>query len=216
MRKDYSRYSLDELYSALSAIDREKYPENYRALTDAIEVRKSTPQEDSSEDYALPRIASPWRRLGAVIVDALIWSIPFLVMFSLIGKHFGWALIYFTVSPVLYLAYQVFFHVRFGATPGKMFVGIRIVRDDFQPIGFGNAIKRSFVDIILQSLICFASIRVLILMSPEFPFQGAWFLTAMQNIQAFWVFSEFFVCIFNKRRKAIHDYIASTLVVKVS
>jgi uncharacterized RDD family membrane protein YckC len=42
------------------------------------------------------------------------------------------------------LAYSVYFLVKFGATPGKMAVGIRVIRVDGRPIQPGQAIGRYF------------------------------------------------------------------------
>ena len=37
---DYSKYSLDQLYSTLDSIDKEKYPENYAALVSEIKKKE--------------------------------------------------------------------------------------------------------------------------------------------------------------------------------
>jgi uncharacterized RDD family membrane protein YckC len=52
------------------------------------------------------------------------------------------------------LAYYAFFWVRLGATPGKMAVGIRVVRPDGSPISVGQAIGR-FFGYILSGLILY-------------------------------------------------------------
>jgi len=49
----------------------------------------------------------------------------------------------FTLAPV----YTIGFWVTQGATPGKMALGIRILTDDGDPIGFGHAILRYFAEI---------------------------------------------------------------------
>ena len=43
---------------------------------------------------------------------------------------------------IVSLAYYVGFNGRFGGTPGKWLLGLRIVTSDGQPIGFGLAFKR--------------------------------------------------------------------------
>lgn len=42
------------------------------------------------------------------------------------------------------VAYSVYFLVKFGATPGKMAVGIQVIRADGGPVGIGLAIGRFF------------------------------------------------------------------------
>ncbi len=55
-----------------------------------------------------------------------IWLIPLLIGF---GINF---------------CYYAFFNSRFGATPGKMALGLKIVRPDGSPISLGQAIGRYF------------------------------------------------------------------------
>jgi len=48
------------------------------------------------------------------------------------------------VGMVLGCTYETFFIVKFGATPGKMAVGVKVVRPDGSGIQVGRAIGRYF------------------------------------------------------------------------
>ena len=50
--------------------------------------------------------------------------------------------IYMLSGRVVHLVYDVCFNGRFGATPGKMLIGARIVRADGSPLGYGRAALR--------------------------------------------------------------------------
>lgn len=97
-----------------------------------------------------------WRRVGATVIDSLILTIPFLVIFvALLGLSFdgsgdggegfsigalilttlAWVVLWFIYAP--YLMWKTN-----GATIGKKACGIRVVRTDGAPMTFGFAMIR--------------------------------------------------------------------------
>ena len=46
------------------------------------------------------------------------------------------------------IGYQTFFVGKFGATPGKMACGLKIVRSDGSPISYGRAAGRAFGELL--------------------------------------------------------------------
>jgi uncharacterized RDD family membrane protein YckC len=100
-------------------------------------------------------LASPWSRIGARLLDGLllaivlvpigVWGLDLDVAesagsFSVRTPSAG-ALI---LIAVLGAAYEIIFTALKSATPGKMAVGIEIVRqsDGHAPLGFGTAAQR--------------------------------------------------------------------------
>lgn len=89
------------------------------------------------KEYAL-EYAGFWIRLGAGVIDLLI-----LVAFTLV-------LAYFFPSPTIWLTsglaisivYWLGFWVWRGQTPGKMAVGIKVIRTDSSPVKWQCAIRR--------------------------------------------------------------------------
>jgi len=51
----------------------------------------------------------------------------------------------FYVTMFVNIAYSVVLTGKFGATLGKMAVGIKVVKEDLQPVGFGKAVVREFL-----------------------------------------------------------------------
>ena len=104
-----------------------------------------------------------WIRAGASIVDSLITG----VLGSIIGFLFGIGAppgdspeqiltaqgAASGVGFLIGMAYYVFFNGKFGATPGKMVCGIKIVTEEGMPIGYGRAFGRYFASI-LSGLLC--------------------------------------------------------------
>jgi uncharacterized RDD family membrane protein YckC len=78
------------------------------------------------------------------------------------------------------LLFNGFFLGRFGATPGKMALGLKVLNPDGTPIGYGRAFGRSAAEIISR-LICFIG---------------------------------YIIAGFDPQKRALHDYMASTRVIK--
>ncbi|MBJ7472663.1 MAG: RDD family protein [Solirubrobacteraceae bacterium] len=96
-----------------------------------------------------------WRRVGATVIDSLILSVPFFVIFvallgvsvdgsgdangfsigALIITTLAWVVLWFVYAPLLMAKTN-------GATIGKKACGIRVVRTDGAPITFGFAAVR--------------------------------------------------------------------------
>ena len=88
------------------------------------------------KEYAL-EYAGFWIRLGAGIIDLLIlWSIAgLLICFT---ASFVWV----TVSWVISVVYYVGFGAWRGQTPGKMIVGIKVIRSDKNPLTLWDSALR--------------------------------------------------------------------------
>lgn len=117
------------------------------------------------------RYAGFWIRWVAKLIDGLILAVPIfaiMVPFFIVeglpaerrhGRNpdleaAGVELLVQALSFVLSAAYTIFFNGRFGATPGKMAVGIRVVRAGGEKISYGLACGRFFAEI-LSAMICY-------------------------------------------------------------
>jgi uncharacterized RDD family membrane protein YckC len=99
-----------------------------------------------------------WIRFVARMIDGLILgALGMAVQMGLLGMSFGagarpgeFDLARIALSTIIGLAiglaYAVFFLGKFGATPGKMAVGVRVIRADGTPITYGRAAGRFFAE----------------------------------------------------------------------
>ncbi len=121
------------------------------------------------EGVTLPGVfhyAGFWIRTGAVILDGIIMAIVTVPMGYLIrllipitdhkdiSKVLLVAGLTWGISILLHLLYQVFFLGKYGATPGKMACGIKVVRPDGSPITYARAAGRFFA-YLLSALILY-------------------------------------------------------------
>lgn len=168
-----------------------------------------------------------WRRLFSAVIDALI-IFPVLVLLHLFqSASLSIAAVATVVSSVAIAFYTVYFHYRFGATLGKMAAGIRVTRPNGSAIDFKQALLRSSVDIAFAVVVLSAQLIAISRADAAtylgagwmeratylLPLMPAWFAAAhiASNI---WYWSEFLVLLFNQRRRAIHDFIAGTVVIR--
>lgn len=143
-------------------------------------------------------------------------------------KNFNKNLAIFITIPstVLFCMYNVYFNAHFGGTLGKLAVGIRITKPDGTRIGWPEAWKRSAVDLALGFLMLCIEVWALTQVNGE-QYSATTFAQRRQLLQSYypswfsivtisqqiWIWSELLVLLFNKRKRAIHDFIAGTVVI---
>lgn len=127
----------------------------------------------------------------------------------------------------IFWAYTLWFHAKHGQTPGKKLMRVRIIRLDGARIGWTEALNRSSVDIamgligIIGLLIALSQISAGEYAALAAVDKGvrmksltpAW-INLVNDLTFVWILSEFVVMMFNRRRRAIHDFIGGTVVVR--
>jgi uncharacterized RDD family membrane protein YckC len=148
-----------------------------------------------------------WKRVLAFLLDAIIFS-PIVFLYMRYDRYFLENRLVFPVLLYLILPcfFQVFLNVKYGGTPGKLIVGIRIVDCDGHYISLMQSIYRVSPQIIASIL----SIVGDFFISGE---QIKRIITLIEGAITWFYFIDVLVIVFNKKRRAIHDYIASTYVV---
>jgi uncharacterized RDD family membrane protein YckC len=167
-----------------------------------------------------------WRRVGAILLD-WIFMIPlglvlFLLLFSTSRAYLYFALPNFAVS----LFYFVYLVKRFGGTPGKRISGMRITMVDGSPVTTRAAILRYLPFFIPQALSMLLMVRATF--APIEGYDSMNFLEKMQTLQqgttswsvglttltyAWWIATAITLGA-NRRRRAAHDYLAGTVVLR--
>jgi uncharacterized RDD family membrane protein YckC len=97
-----------------------------------------------------------------------------------LGTFLTFQAAYLLLGMILSLAYEVFFVGRFGGTPGKLLLHLRIVRSDFSRVTYGRAAIR-FFGLLISDLTMYIG---------------------------------YIMVAFDPQRRALHDYIADTRVIK--
>jgi len=117
------------------------------------------------------RYAGFWVRVAANVLDGIIIGISVFIVVSLVafvvgvlavankssaqngGLELGLGIFMHLFGFIVGFAYYVIPLVKWGATPGKMACGLKVVRSDGSPLTLGRAIGRYFGNMLSQ-LIC--------------------------------------------------------------
>lgn len=165
-------------------------------------------------------------RFCASLLDVIIW-LPILPLYFWGFSHYRLFHAYaFVPNLLVILLYHVFFVSRFGGTPGKLIVGLRILKVDGDPITIREASLRYGVDLLLSLLMSIAMIVAAMRITDEqyfaLGFVGKltllqkltpWWEQPLSYANSIWVWGELFVLLTNEKRRALHDFIAGTVVV---
>jgi len=168
-----------------------------------------------------------WRRLGAFLIDFII-IIPVAFFVIDVNKLNRLNFIYtYSFSYSVYLFYNFYLVHRYEGTPGKRLTKIKIRKQNGERIQWRQVILREIVAFVLSSLTTVAYIIATVRMSDaEFgsltnfermaridELYPVWQKPAYWLYQL-WMWGEFIVLLTNKRKRALHDFIAGTVVIK--
>ena len=158
------------------------------------------------------------RRFFAGIVDALIF-IPFAWFDFLIlapDKPALLMLIWLVISYPASWLYSVLLHGFYGQTIGKRVCGVKVVDNATEaPISMRQAFMRDIVVVVLNTALL--AISFYLILSGRSTEASSFTTTqAVIVIAAFgWSAAEIITWLTNKKRRALHDFIAGTVVIKI-
>jgi uncharacterized RDD family membrane protein YckC len=167
-----------------------------------------------------------WKRTIAALIDCLAILVIFHFLLPAQDSDRSGAIIFAALSSVTFAVYSIYFNKRFGGTPGKLAVGIRITMTDGERLRWSQVWRRSSVDIVLAVLFLVANVWAFVNTNAEQyavltkserlhflqTHRPSWF-GSVSVFQEVWIWSELIALLFNKRKRAIHDFIAGTVVI---
>ncbi len=176
-----------------------------------------------------PEYAGFWRRVAAHFIDGVVMSLTMLAIVLVTIGNNSLYLLTLIVPGVLSIIYQLYFTTQYGASLGKMAMGIKIVRLDGGPIGFSQANLRYLPFLIfavvgiLGNVEAFQNIPI-----PSIFFEYGWTERAkiLQQHQPIWILfnslisglfivADTIALLISKQKLSIHDRIANTMVIKI-
>lgn len=168
-----------------------------------------------------------WVRLGSMLLDGII-MLPLIFIFIYING-LSINMYFYTIIPNLLFGvwYNIYLPKKYGGTPGKLIAGIKIIKIDGKSIGWREAILRHSVLLVL-SVFNIIIMMMCLSKADETTFNNlAWlkrteYLMSLSSIpfmiyawaSNIWTYSEFIVLLTNKRKRALHDFIAGTVIVR--
>jgi uncharacterized RDD family membrane protein YckC len=128
---------------------------------------------------------------------------------------------------IIAIIFEVYLVKRFGGSPGKLIMKMRIAKLDGSPVGYREASIRYSVLFVI-SLVSSAALVISALNMPDSEYAALTHKTRVRHLRdlapawyqkveiagGIWVYSEFAVLLTNRKRRAIHDFMAGTVVIR--
>ncbi|WP_028865257.1 RDD family protein [Psychromonas aquimarina] len=217
---NYDNYTLKELLTAKGNISQEKFPARAKRIELAISRKMNPPAEKTEiekpqELGELDKYSTFWPRFWASIIDGIV-----LVMFSAIlgflGSQTGGGIqtTLGYVDTVQFVIYSVGLHTLYGQTFGKMAVSVKVVDHLSETnITFKQAFLRDCVPVVTLIFLLIMSIFVSFEQGDEAPLWLIYTVLAFGLSNFMWHLLEIITMIFSKKNRALHDFIAGTVVI---
>gem|GEM_PF-1874330 len=169
-----------------------------------------------------------WPRFAAFLLDFLVMA-PIFILVSWGQAHFRLFHVYYFLPGTLFgFWYGVYLVRRFGGTPGKRLMKLRIVKVGGESVAYREALLRYLPEWIIGVGVSLAGVIAVLSLTDDQYFAARTFVERSQVIDKampswngpvtialnVWVWGEFLVMLTNKKRRAIHDFIAGTVVIK--
>ena len=148
-------------------------------------------------------------RFLAAIIDGIIVSMASQIIYYIIGQQYSDTIAYTLIESGLFYFYSIYSHYKFGQTLGKKITNVKVVshEDETQLIGIVNSFKRDSIGIAL-------SLTGILL--KHLNFENSNFGRYLFLFSTFgWTLAEIVSMLFNKKRRAIHDFLANSVVIDV-
>lgn len=168
-----------------------------------------------------------WLRLSSMLLD-MIFVYPLVLLMNYMNDQGrNYYILYLVLFHIFFFIYDIYFVKRWGGTPGKMITNIKIISTDGKKAGWKEALLRGSVQSLLGIIGSMAYIMAIMKISVhEYDSLGDlerykrvnnflpnWYSIVLW-LQICWFFSEVVVLLFNKRKRALHDFVANTVVIK--
>lgn len=218
---NYKNYSLDELLDAQKYIDKESFPQRAQELELEIANKLKDPEikAEFEELETNKRYATFWPRFWAAIIDGLVFTALLYIECLLFDVEYSYEnTILQAVNGVQYIGYVVFMHGFYGQTLGKMVMDVKVLDHDTETdITLKQSVRRESVNIAINSswILLLLSISLSLQQLGSVPEVLTYLIMGLNSLATVWALSEFITMLFYEKRRAIHDFIGRTVVVRL-
>ena len=155
-------------------------------------------------------------RLVALLVDSFI-----MLPISILDDWFRQAgfpplFFYFWIplSSLVFPVYMILMHAHFGQTLGKMWMNVKVLDFSEEPIKFKQAILREIPQLIFSVYTIYLGIAFLGENLESESVKAAY--TPFVIMVSIWGLADILTFLFNDKRRALHDFMAGTVVVRTN
>jgi len=165
-----------------------------------------------------------WRRFWAGMADGVVF-LPLIFISKAVWSHsdtvpVSLLILFHVLQSLAGHAYKILLHGFFGQTIGKMLFKVKVIdASEEAPITLAQAFRRDVVPVIFMIMGLFTQVQAILRVRNPFgdpvvrPFGPlTWFMLSFGTL---WFWSEFITMLTNKRRRAVHDLIAGSVVIRI-
>jgi len=176
-----------------------------------IELEKSRLNLLKSE-ISPDKYSTFWERVAANAIDTSLLKILGFASALFISSSSDANQTLVIISLFFPYCYSIVFHGYFGQTIGKMFMGIKIFdKDEFTQITMKQALLRDCIPLIFATILLILSLFGLA--NEETGTNTATIILSV--IVMSWAILEIVTLLFNQKRRALHDFVAGTVVLRI-
>jgi len=170
-----------------------------------------------SRDVVELKYRTFWHRVLAGMVDgAVFWPLSF-INSRMYGGSTGTALrvAWFLAYSFVFMAYSIALHARFGQTIGKMVAGVRVLDVSEAKLSLKQAFLRDIIPLVLMLVSLPVELPKVLSGAnpalPEYTDPGLWL---QLWVPLGWFLTEVVTMVTNAKRRALHDFIAGSVVIR--
>jgi uncharacterized RDD family membrane protein YckC len=218
---DYKSYTIEDLLDVRNHIDKEAHPERAKEIELAIANKMGDPEdkEEIEIQQELDKYSTFWPRFVAAMIDGILFALILYIECLVFGVEYSTKDNFLqALNAVQLVIYTIFMHGYFGQTLGKMFMDVKVLDHDTEAeINVKQAVRRESVNLGLNII----WVLLIIAISTALETSGTITMSLSYGVMVFsflamvWGISEFVTMLFNDKRRAIHDYIGKTVVVRI-
>ena len=219
-KPDFSSYSYSELINAKNNIDKDIHPERYNEIVNLLfaPAHQAEAEYSTKPKHGLNKYSTFWPRLFAAIIDGIFFAIVLYIECLIFGIEYDKQDKFLqAINGVQFAVYAILMHGLFGQTLGKMIMGVKVLNHDTETkINITQAIRRESVNLILNItwVLLILALAVSLDLYGTISENLVFAVIGFGILSFVWAISEFITMLFNDKRRAIHDYIGKTVVVR--
>jgi uncharacterized RDD family membrane protein YckC len=164
-----------------------------------------------------PKYKTFWRRLAASIIDVLVLSPIFLIEWLIFGTPDTGQeeVMLFAINFLVFGFYSVNLTGLHGGTIGKKAMGLQVLDGDDEQsyIGFARALKRDS-PLFISEVLAIIYMLVTLENNPAGFDEQDPIIRSIDSLFGIWGIAELITMLGNERRRAIHDILANSVVIK--
>jgi len=215
---DFSQYSYNELLDVRASIDEDRFPERVQRIDELLKDSNHLIQEREIHENTILRVkySTFWRRFFANTIDGLVFIPILLIESRLFNFEFSSSNITFQMfNSIQFVIYVIVMHGLCGQTIGKMICNVKVVDHDTErDISMTQSIKRSSVDVFLTLALLISITALTTTNNNDYKILLGVGIFSLSFASIAWALSEFISMLFNKKRRALHDFIGQTVVIR--